>query len=480
MSADAWGDVATCSGCGRAAQTDPCAYCEVDYGDDVLGPAPSKAAGEPIDGSASVFEALDGAATEDDLFDALASMRPPSSKLEREQVRGRLVTALKRKFKEIGSAASAAKTTDAWLRGEAESSGLQGQEFKVEEIVPWESCVSAADVLDEAEALFSAYVHATEEQFVAITLWTAYSHVYDCFGVSPILDISSPTKRCGKSTAIIVARHLCRAPLLSGNITPAAVFRVVDAWKPTLLIDEADTFATMNDELRGNVNAGHTRATAFVVRSEADSHEPRLFSTWAPKIVAAIGRLPDTIEDRAIRVVLTRKPVGVKKRDAFDPEGVGRDTDPVGRKLARFALDEIDAIASADVARPHGLHDRAWNNWKPLFAVASVAGPEWLARAIRAALVLSGDGNDDVEEDVGTLALQHVWEVLEPAGRLKTADVLDHMVSKDEGPWAKWWEAHLTKGELKSPAASLARLLRPFGIRPRQVWIEGRNERLRR
>ena len=63
MSADAWDDVATCSGCGRAAQTDPCADCEVDYGDDVLGPAPSKAAGEPIDGSASVFEALDGAAT---------------------------------------------------------------------------------------------------------------------------------------------------------------------------------------------------------------------------------------------------------------------------------------------------------------------------------------------------------------------------------------------------------------------------------
>ena len=105
---------------------------------------------------------------------------------------------------------------------------------------------------------------------------------------------------------IVVPRHLCRAPLLSGNITPAALFRAIEAWKPTLLIDEADTFAKMNDELRGILNAGHTRDTAFVVRAEGDANEPRLFSTWAPKVVAAIGRLPDTIEDRAIRIVPRR------------------------------------------------------------------------------------------------------------------------------------------------------------------------------
>jgi hypothetical protein len=70
-----------------------------------------------------------------------------------------------------------------------------------------------------------------------------------------------------------------------------------------------------------------------------------------------------------------------------------------------------------------------------------------------------------------------VWEVLRPAGRLATADILRHLIDKDEGPWAKWWEAPVAKDELKSPAASLARLLRPFGIKPRQVWIGGRNVR---
>jgi hypothetical protein len=85
----------------------------------------------------------------------------------------------------------------------------------------------------------------------------------------------------------------------------------------------------LSDELRGIVNAGHTRDSAFTVRAEGDRNEPRLFSTWAPKLVAAIGRLPDTIEDRSIRIVLTRKPTWVAKADAFDSETVRAACKPV-------------------------------------------------------------------------------------------------------------------------------------------------------
>ena len=47
---------------------------------------------------------------------------------------------------------------------------------------------------------------------------------------------------------------------------PAAVFRVIEETQPTLLIDEADTFLQGNDELRGILNSGYTRKTAYVVR----------------------------------------------------------------------------------------------------------------------------------------------------------------------------------------------------------------------
>jgi hypothetical protein len=424
------------------------------------------------------LDALADARGEDELFALLASQRPPKSKLARQQLRGRLVKLLTEKLPELDSSSTPAKTADAWLQeGVGDVDNLQGRAFVAEEITPWPHPVAGADVLHEIADVINAYLHTSAENRDTLTLWIAYSHVFDCFGVSPILDLASPTKRCGKSTTVVLLRHLCRVPLLSGNISPAALFRSIEAWQPTLLIDEADSFARMNDELRGILNAGHTRDTAFVIRAEGDLNEPRLFSTWAPKAVATIGHLPDTIEDRSVLVSLTRKPVHIKKRDAFDSEQIRTDCSDPHRRVARFVLDNLDIVASTQVDRPNGLHDRAWNNWRPLFVIAKVAGGDWLERAVRAARALSGDA--DVTEDYGTLALRHVWEAVQPVGRMKTSDVLLALVARDDSdaPWAKWWEAKLAKDETKGPSASLAKLLRPFDIRPRQLWIGERNER---
>jgi hypothetical protein len=135
----------------------------------------------PTDGFAAWFEDLAATASEDDLFGVLASKRPPTSRLARQQIRGRLVTLLGAKFKEFGSGAAAARTADAWLQ-EGGDLELQGQDFVVEEVEPWGSTVAGADVLDEVEALVDAYVYATRETRDALTLWDAYTHVFDCLG----------------------------------------------------------------------------------------------------------------------------------------------------------------------------------------------------------------------------------------------------------------------------------------------------------
>jgi hypothetical protein len=45
-------------------------------------------------------------------------------------------------------------------------------------------------------------------------------------------------------------------------------------------------FVKDNDELRGVLNSGHTRATAFVISVQGEEHEPVKFSTWGPKAIA--------------------------------------------------------------------------------------------------------------------------------------------------------------------------------------------------
>ena len=54
--------------------------------------------------------------------------------------------------------------------------------------------------------------------------------------------------------------------LSTSDTSVAALFRSIEMWHPTLLIDEVDAFLPDNEELRGIINSGHGRATAFVFR----------------------------------------------------------------------------------------------------------------------------------------------------------------------------------------------------------------------
>src|SRR5262249_20113727 len=133
------------------------------------------------------------------------------------------------------------------------------------------------------------------------------SHAHSATEVSPILGLSSPEKRCGKTTVLNVLSALVRRPLMASNLTPAGIFRAIERYHCTLLVDEADTFLGEREELVGILNSGHFRRAAVVVRCEGEQREPRTFSTWAPKAIALIGRLPATLHDRALVLPMRRR-----------------------------------------------------------------------------------------------------------------------------------------------------------------------------
>src|SRR5262249_18774318 len=117
----------------------------------------------------------------------------------------------------------------------------------------------------------------------AISLWTAHTYLMDAWMVSPILLISSPVKRCGKTTLLQLVAALVRRGIPTSNITTAALFRCIDAFHPTLLMDEAENFIGDREALIGIINAGHSRHTASVLRTVGDDHDARNFSTWCAK-----------------------------------------------------------------------------------------------------------------------------------------------------------------------------------------------------
>jgi hypothetical protein len=158
-------------------------------------------------------------------------------------------------------------------RGDAKQDG-QGRSLSLPEPVPCEDLVDGPEMLNAIVECLRRYVVLAVNEARAIALWVVHTYFFDGFTCTPRLAITSPEKRCGKTTLLdILARLLPRA-LPVASISASAIFRTVELVRPTLLIDEADTFLRHNDEVRGILNSGH-RKGGSVVRTVGDNHEPR-------------------------------------------------------------------------------------------------------------------------------------------------------------------------------------------------------------
>src|SRR5262249_58079582 len=101
---------------------------------------------------------------------------------------------------------------------------------------------------------------------------------------------------------------------------------------------------------------------------------------------------PDTLNDRAVTVDLKRRLPSERIR-AFRPDRAGH-LDELAGKAARWAHDHGEAVAAADPAMPPGIVNREADNWRPLVAIADVAGGKWPQRARKAALAAHAAAGD--------------------------------------------------------------------------------------
>lgn len=433
-----------------------------------------------------------------------------------------------------------------------ETDTLEGAALLAERVEPWGEPVDGQELLEELAGVMRRFVVLPPHAAETLALWVVHTYAFELRQVSTYVGLESPEKRCGKTTLLSVLSELVNRPVVAANISPPALFRVIEETRPTLLIDEGDTLLQGNDELRGILNSGYSRKTAFVVRvgmgpaqrktdlvqrgaarqsrksesrspksetnpkgaqkgekegaqnssqlasnledDSATDHKnrveengvqtgsaepsngvglirsglewggPRLarFSCWCPKVIAAIGRLPETLADRCIVIRMQRKTMQDECERLRNLEGL-----ELRRRCARFVQDHAKEIAENRPELPGTLNDRAADIWEPLLVLADLTGGAWGTKAREAAVALTARSED--ASPIGSLLLDIVMFFLGSGGqdRALSREIVEYLNGCEGKPWG---EARRGKGATDS---WLAAQLRPYGIRPRLLRKDG-------
>ena len=377
------------------------------------------------------------------------------------------------------------KDLNDWTRAGATSADLRAAMVEAAKAaaIKGEKCAAElAFVLDSiCEFLRRHVVFASLSQPIVIALWIAHTWILDASDCTPYLHVSSPEKRSGKTKLLdcleLIAAKIWRA------ISPseAVLYRKIEIDQPTLLLDEVDTvFSGGNKDerkepLRALLNAGFERK-AKVPRciGQGSNYHVQEFSVFCAKAFAGIGKLPDTIADRCIPIRLNRRS-REEKIERFRKRDAEVATFSIRENLAAWAQEDGQAerLRTARPEIPNELDDRQADICEPLLAIADHAGGSWPQRC-REALVALYAIDDEDEESLRVKLLSDIREAFEAAkaDRLGTEQLLGLLVAREsDAPWADWWEHHLSNGNTRRPAAKLARLLKPFGIRSRGIRL---------
>jgi hypothetical protein len=325
------------------------------------------------------------------------------------------------------------------------------------------------NLLADIAAFIRKYVVVSESQCLTLALWVLHTHTIDTAHTTPYLSITSAEKECGKTRLLEVLALLVARPWFTGRTTPAALARKTDAERPTLLLDESDAAFKGDREyaetLRGVLNSGYrTGGKITVCVGQGTKITTRDFSTFGAKAIAGIGELPDTVASRSIPVRLKRRAPGEQVERWSGYHRVERDAAPLCEQLVTWASGHCAALEDAEPEPLEQLSDRAAECWEPLLAIADLAGADWSQRAREAALELStANATDGAVPSRGVQVLGAMRAAISDRASIPTAEALNTINADEELPFGAWRDGR------GLDARGLAKLLAPYGVRPRTV-----------
>jgi len=314
--------------------------------------------------------------------------------------------------------------------------------------------------------VITRYVCMTSHQARVVALWVAHTYAIDAADATPYLAVNSAEKQSGKTRLLECFRLLVFNPWFTGRVTAAVLTHKVDSEHPTLLLDESDAAFSGEKEygeaLRGISNTGYRRggaASCCVGQGVNISYKD--FSTFCPKAIAGIGKLPDTVRDRCIPVRLKRATRGTVAR--FREREAQQEASEIAARLAAWATANLGALREARPSIPAQLTDRQADCCEPLLSIADLADGEWPETARAALVALCGQAQES-DDSIGVQLLQDVRAIFseKQVVELRSGELCEALARIETSLWGDF------EGKPITPMR-LARLLKPFEVFPGQI-----------
>lgn len=340
------------------------------------------------------------------------------------------------------------------------------------------------------------HVEVSEEFELIATYYVLFTWVYDAFHEVPYVRVRGGYGS-GKTRFLLTVGSLCRLPIFaSAASTVSPVFRLLDSFRGTLILDEGD-FRSSDEksEIVKILNNGNARGFP-VLRTEVSSKkefDPRAYQVFGPKIIATRGFFQDrALESRCVTEDMRgghiRRGIPLNLDESFYEEARS-----IRNQLLLYRLRHFKDARAAMNAGATGLEPRLQQIFGPLVSVIGDAA------ARERIIALVGTMNDDLVGERSETAEAQVLAVIRdlvaegPDTRLAIQDITREFLARHGNEYERRvtprWIGSLVRRRLglkplrttgiftlgPEDVARLSSLYVRYGVEPEKNMVEGEN-----
>lgn len=202
-----------------------------------------------------------------------------------------------------------------------------------------------AELIDEIRTFLHRYVDVGPLYEQIAAYYVLFTWVFDRFNELPYLRVRGDAGS-GKSRFLLIVGSMCYKPIFaSGASTVSPIFRLIDTFRGTLVVDESDWKQTDEKaEIVKILNNGNGKGFP-VLRSEANGKgefNPTAYSVFGPKLIATRG----FFDDRALESRCLTEDMGQQSlREDIPinlPESAAEEALVIRNKLLSFRFRNLD------------------------------------------------------------------------------------------------------------------------------------------